>query len=250
VSCGTKEKLKIVLDSYKGYDQASVVQNFGAPERIIDSNGSKVIEYHFTEQHFNLSPNNSLNSSINSPVNSALNNRNYLNASNGPNSTNLNFGLGSVQGYYSSSECRLTFTADARHIVKDWHYEGSLCERYATRENVNHQYIEDLARATDKAYGFQLAKASKGMKVTELYPESSAYKAGLTKGDLVTKINDLNVVNIPIEVAYHELNSNSQAKLIVLRKAEEIKLSVKKSDIPRIYSHKKSARKFLGFGSN
>lgn len=246
-SCTTKEKLKIVLDSYKGYDQANVVQNFGAPQRIFDSNGTKVMEYHFTQQSFNLSPSNSLNSSVNSPASSVFNNRNYVNANNGPNSTNLNFGIGSLQGSYSSSECKLTFMVDPHHIVKDWHYDGTLCERYATRENVNHKYIEDLTYATDQAYGFQLAKTSKGLKVTELYPESSAYKAGLSIGDLVTKINELNVVNIPLEVAYHELNSRSQSRLTILKKTGETNLTVKKSDIPRLYSYKKSTRKFLGF---
>ncbi len=241
VSCTSKEKLKIVLDSYKGYDQANVVQNFGSPQRIFDSNGTKVMEYQFIEQHFNLLPNNS---------NSSINNSNYLNGSNGPNSTNINFGIGSARGYYSSSECRLTFTADSHNIVRDWHYQGTLCERYATRENVNHKYISDLMHATDKAYGFQLVKASKGLKVTEVYPESSAYKLGLTKGDLITKINDLNVVNIPIELTYQELNSKSQSELIVLRKTEELSLTVKKSEIPRLYSYKKSERKFLGFGDS
>ncbi len=237
-SCTSEEKLKTVLDSYKGYDQSCLVQTFGQAQKIFDSNGTKVLEYQISEQSFNLMPNNSINNSR------------YLYSRNRAGSNNVNFGIGSMQGYYSSDECKLTFTTDSRNIVRDWHYQGNICTRYATRENVNHKYIYDLMHETDKAYGFQLDKTSKGLKVKEVYPESSAYKTGLRKDDLLTKINDLELSNLPIELAYQELNSKSQSKLTVSRKAEEMVLVVKKSEIPRLYSYNKSTRKFLGFDDN
>ncbi len=237
VACNTEEKLKIVLDSYKGYNQSYVMQNFGQPKRIYDNGGgTKVIEYLYTVENFDITPNNVTKST-------------YVNSNNGTNSKNVSFGYGSMSGTYSSSECKLSFTTDSSNLVRDWHYSGSLCTNYASKQNLNHQYVADLARTTDRDYGFKLDDNSKGMKVKEIYAQSSAYQLGLRQGDLITKINDLDLAGEPVALAYHELNSKEQAKIYVSRKAEEFNLVVKKSNIPRSYSFKKSTRKFLGLNN-
>lgn len=239
-SCSGEEKLKLVLDSYLGYNQSTLVQNFGQPNKIFNNGGNKVLEFEFVEHHFNLSPNNTANS-LNTPSASG---GVRANGSGG-----VNFNYGDLQGSYSKDECRLTFTVDPRDTVKDWHHTGNACTRYATRENVNHQYILDLPRITDKTYGFNFNKSSKGMRVKDINALSSAYGEGLRKGDVISKINGVAMQGLPTEFAHAELGKNTQAKLEVLRGKEVLNLSIKKADIPRLALYKKSLQKFMGFSS-
>ncbi len=238
-SCNsTEEKLKLVLDSYLGYKQTALVQNFGQTTKAFYNGSDKVLEYEFVEHHFDISPNNT-STSLNTP--SASGNI-TPNGSGG-----LNFNYKDLQGSYSTSECKLAFTVNRLDQVKDWHYSGNACARYATKENVNRQYIVDLPKIMDKTYGFDFQKSSKGFRVKTINPLSSAYQAGLKANDTITKINGLDMRNNPIEIGEHELEKNSQAKLSVERGSERLELLVKKAEIGRLYLYKKSLRKFLGF---
>ncbi len=235
-SCNKEEKLKLVLDSYLGYNQSALLQNFGNPKRTYYDGANKVVEFEFVEHYFNVSPNNTA-SSLNTP--SA---RGAIQA-NG--SSGLGFNYGDMQGSYSKDECKLSFTIDSRNLVKDWHQAGNNCTEYATRENINHQYLADLPRIMEKTYGFDFTRSSSGMKVKEINPFSHAQQAGLMPGDIITKINNINVSNLPVEVAKDELNKNSQAKLILIRNKEEKELLVKKSEISRLHLYDESLQKFM-----
>lgn len=241
ISCNRVERLRIVLDSYKGYQEAQLYQNFGAFQRSYLSGNNKIVEYHEKVENFHINPNANLN------TNTANNNQPFFNSNNRANSQNINFGLGSVQGQYTSSECLLRFTIDPRNIVQTWSYDGSLCHNYATRENINPNYLRDLAVATEQSYGLTLKSSRKGAKIVDIYPGSSAYKQGLRKGDLLTRINDLDLAGLAKEFAYNELNSKNQSRIIALRKETDLDILVSKSQTPLLYSYPKSTKKFLGF---
>lgn len=258
-SCDKVNHLKLVLDSYLGYRQTNLIQNFGKPDKITYSGSSKILEYEYVEHNFNLSPfdpkdpnNIANNPSLNNPgvgsIGNPILNNSILNGgikTNG--SGDVRFRYGEYQGGYSRQECQLRFTLDPQEIVRDWDAEGNACLRYANNQNFNREYIRDLPKIVDKTYGLKLKKSSQGLKVKNVHPLSSASQLGLREGDIISKINDLVTRNLSQEYALVELSKFSQVKLQVLRKKEILDLVVKKSDIPRLDLYNKKERKFMGF---
>jgi len=118
---------------------------------------------------------------------------------------------------------------------------------YATRANLNRQYLRDLPQIIDKTYGLKLKNSSKGLRVKSVHPLSSAGQLGLLEGDIITKINDLMTRNLTEISALVELSKYAQVKLEVLRGKELMSFNVKKSDIPRLDLFNKKERKFMGF---
>ncbi|MCE2928159.1 MAG: PDZ domain-containing protein [Candidatus Caenarcaniphilales bacterium] len=238
--CSDYEKLKIVCDSYLGYKQSFLIQNFGQPKKIISNNSDKIFEYGFIEHNFNLSPSLGVGSG---PI---------IRGTNRNNDTNINLNYNNVQGTYSTTECRLTFTIDRNDEVKSWHQSGNACTAYAVRNYVNQQYILDLPEIVDEVYGFNVDKNSSGLRVKDVHPESKAYESGLRKNDLISRINDKEIKKLPIEFALDILKKNTKVKLTLKRKSGEEEIWISQSKIPRLSLYSKSTRKFLGFdyGSN
>ncbi len=237
-SCSrSAERLVVVLDSYRGYNELSLNQKFGQPSKSFLSNGSKVLEFEFVEHNFNLNSSNGSN----------LFDNDSLSINSQPNSKYASVGYGDVNASYSINECTLAFTVDPSGIVRTWDYRGNSCTRYATRSNVNRQYLIDLPRIMDKTYAFNFKKTKKGLLITDLSPLSSAYQTGLRTKDLIIKMNDLDLRGVPIELAHDQIAKHQELNLTILRGKEEIPFLIKKSEIARLYLYKKSIRKFLGF---
>lgn len=233
-SCGWKEKLIVVLDSYRGYDEINLIQNFGKPSKSYLTNGAKVLEFEFVEHHLNVSNGASL-------FNDGLS----INST--PNSQSLGVKVGDIRASYVINQCNLSFTVDQRNLVKDWDYRGNSCKRYATRNNVNKQYVLDLPKIQEKTYAFNLKKKPKGFVIVDLSPLSSAYQLGLREKDVLVKMNDLDLSNTPIEIPYDQMVKSSMLKLVVLRAKERFEFTVPKTEIARMFLYKKSIRRFLGF---
>lgn len=259
-SCDGLDRLKLLGDSYVGYKQSNLIESFGKPKDITYIGPEKVLEFRFVEHFFNLSPfdpqnpNNPANDPrFNNPgVNSPLANPNLNNSivnggirSNGRG--DVSFRYGELQGAYSRKECNLRFTVDSNDLVKNWNYTGNNCLAYATRANLNRQYLRDLPGIIDKTYGLKLKNSSKGLRVKSVHPLSSAAQLGLLEGDTITKINDLVTRNLTEISALVELSKYAQVKLEVLRGKEIMSFNVKKSDIPRLDLFNKKERKFMGF---
>lgn len=238
-SCSNEEKLKLVFDSYKNYDKALVLQNFGRPQKSYLENNNTILEYNLKEESFRVSEDIAP-----APFDIFRINQNTNSKSN---TNNVSIGTGSVQANYSSSECRLVFTAGSNNLIQDWHYQGVLCDEYANKNFVNKRFIQDLTSKGIDSYGIILEKNSKGKKVSEVFPNSSAAKLGLSKGDIILKINDVNTAPLATEIAYQELNKQPKASLVILKGKTESTIVVTKSSIPLLYQFKESQRKFLGF---
>ena len=259
-SCDQDRTFNLVMDSYLGYKQSSLIENFGRPKDISYSGTDKILEFGFEEHSFNLSPfdpenpnNPANNPALNNPgINSSLANP-ILNNSilNGgirsDGSGDVNFRYGELQGAYSRNECRLRFTVDQQEKVTGWNQSGNACYRYANRSNINRQFLSDLPKIMDKSYGLALKPSSKGLRVKSVHPLSSAGQLGLQKGDVITKINDVMTRNLSEISALSELGKYAQVKLEVLRGKELMSFNVKKSEIPRLDRFSKKDRKFMGF---
>jgi PDZ domain len=259
-SCDQDRTLNLVMDSYLGYKQSNLIENFGKPRDISYSGTDKILEFGFEEHNFNISPFDSKdpnniandpalnNPGINPTITNGILNNSILNGGiRTDGSGDVSFRYGDFQGAYSRNECRLRFTVDQQDNVKGWNQSGNSCLRYATRSNINRQFLNDLPKITDKSYGIQLKSSSKGLKIKDLHPLSSASQLGLRKGDLITKINNIFTANLSEHSALMELSKYAQVKLEVLRGKEVLNLDIKKSDIPRLDRFRKRDRRFMGF---
>ena len=75
--------------------------------------------------------------------------------------------------------------------------------------------------ATPRLEGATFTNARSGVRVAELAPESSAYRAGLRKDDIITAVNRKPVKTV--EQLEEELaNSSRQTALFILRDGQEI----------------------------
>jgi len=96
-------------------------------------------------------------------------------------------------------------------------------------------------------YGVDYKKTKQGIKITKVRDGSHAQDVGLLAGDLVTFINNKNVIGLSIEFADDLFNKNNQINLRITRGNEEKQISIKKTKFPKISLYKKSVKKFLGY---
>ena len=212
--CSSKEKLEAVLDSYVGYPISSLKKQMGKPKSIQTINGSQVYNYGF------------LRTTYVQPATVARKNA-----------------IGG--GYYQDYYCVLKFFTNGSQISSTT-YEGNSCLTYARHRYVNPQFVSDLPNLYKVMYGIDYKKTKQGIKIISVRDGSHAQDVGLLAGDLITSINNKNVIGLPIEFADDLFNTNNQIDLRIMRGNEEQQIAIKKTKVPRLSLYKKSVKKFLG----
>jgi hypothetical protein len=225
--CSSEEKLTAVLDSYVGYPISSLKKQMGEPNEIQKLDDIQAYIYGFSRVDFVPSNTVVTRSSRRYPYTKVVD---------------------SFGGYYQRNYCTLKFFTKGTKIDSA-RYEGNSCLSYARRKYVNPQFVLDLPNLYKVLYGVDYKKTKQGIKITKVRDGSHAQDAGLLAGDLITFINNKNVIGLPIEFADDLFNKNNQINLRITRGNEEKQISIKKTKFPRISLYKKSTRKFLGYNS-
>jgi len=232
---GCKEdKLGLVLSSYNGYKAESLTRIFGAPYETQQLNNGFVQYFGFTDSTY---------------VPPSINVRNDKNSSSGSWGSNKNTDLdiNARGGYYRDYSCSLSFFLSQDLTIKSSNYSGNSCARYAKRSYVNPEYILDLPNSYSEIYGFSFRKTKKGIKVIGVKEGSAAARAGLKKGNIISKVNQKTIVALPIEFADDLIRNSNTVTLEVLDKKKARTISFRRSKIGNVELLSKKQRKFLGF---
>ena len=241
--CSSKEKLEAVLDSYVGYPISSLKKQMGEPKNIQKINGSQAYIYGFLRTVYVPPTTVASTNTTGGAYTNFLGDSAYTSLD-----TNSTTTVNTYGGYYQNYYCILKFFTNGSKVSSAT-YEGNSCLTYAKHQYVNPQFVLDLPNLYKVLYGIDYKKTKQGIKITKVRDGSHAQDAGLLAGDLITFINNKNVIGLPIEFADDLFNKNNQINLRITRGNEEKQISIKKTKFPRISLYKKSTRKFLGYNS-
>ncbi|MFM7457700.1 MAG: PDZ domain-containing protein [bacterium] len=225
--CSSEEKLKAVLDSYVGYPISSLKKQMGEPNEIQKLDDTQAYIYGFSRVDFVPSNTVVTRSSRRYPYTKVVD---------------------SFGGYYQRNYCTLKFFTKGTKIDST-KYEGNSCLSYARRKYINPQFVLDLPNLYKVIYGIDYKKTRRGVKITKIENGSHAQNVGLLVDDLITSVNNKNVVGLPIEFVRDIFNTSEQIDLRLIRGNEEKQISVKKTQFPKMSLYKESVKKFLGYSS-
>ncbi len=93
-------------------------------------------------------------------------------------------------------------------------------------------WIQQLSPSLIKA--FKLPKDTKGVLIADVMPNSPAEKAGIKRGDIITKVND-KVVESPgqLQIAIRSHKAGEVVRITLIRNRRNITLNVKLGSIPQ-----------------
>ncbi|MCD6420679.1 MAG: DegQ family serine endoprotease [Synergistetes bacterium] len=109
-------------------------------------------------------------------------------------------------------------------------------------------WIQQLSPSLIKA--FKLPKNTKGVLIADVMPGSPAEKAGIKRGDIITKVNDKTVESPgQLQVAIRSHKAGETVKITLLRHRKSLSITVKLGSIPQKVGmiQRKIRRARLGF---
>ena len=226
-------KAEIVFKSYQDYPVSHLLEAFGEPVKITkERNGNKIYLYGSSYEDYE-------------PIRTETN------------ETTDDCGNTTIEtietgGYFYERFFWLSFIVDKHNIVRDWNWDGNDQYRYfrkfSRRDYVNPDYVLDLAQDSVYDYGLSFKEHRKGLKLTNVVPNSPAHIQGLRQGRIIHSVNGRSIRDLPLEIKQKIISdSGNKVRLGFKLKGKLTDVHLKKTHIPALEYLSNSEKKYLGF---